>query len=207
MWKLVILLMQLEIPDQPFKAYIFDCDGTVADSMPIHHQAWQMALAEFGAEFPEELHLSWGGMPNTEIIRRLSELNNLQLDAEVVSRRKHDLYLERAHLVRPIESVLKLARQLRGTAPMAIASGGRREVVMTTLEALDVVGLFDIFVCAEDYSKGKPDPEPFLLAASKMRVAPEDCLVFEDSPTGVEAAQSAGMQYVLVPPSERTPAT
>lgn len=197
--------MQLNIPDHPFKAYIFDCDGTVADSMTVHHQAWQLALAEFGGDFPEDLHHSWGGMPNVEIIRRLSQLNNLQLDPEVVSRRKHELYLERTHLVRPIEPVLEVARQLRGTAPMAIASGGRREVVMTTLKALDVVGLFDFFICAEDYSKGKPDPEPFLLAASKMEVLPEDCLVFEDSPTGVEAARSAGMQYVLVPAPARSP--
>lgn len=191
--------MNLQIPDHPFEGYIFDCDGTIADTMPIHYVAWQLALGELGAEFSEERHYEWGGMPNREIIRRLNEEQGLAMDPVEVVRRKHKHYLDRVHEVKPVEPVLQMARQFHGTAPMAVASGGLRELVLSTLGALGVVELFDAIVCADDYQKGKPDPEPFLLAASRIGVEPPKCLVFEDTPLGVEAARRAGMQFVLVP--------
>lgn len=191
--------MSIQIPAHPFRGYIFDCDGTVADTMPLHYIAWCKALEEVGGHFSEEQHYAWGGMPNVEIIRRLNEEQGLQLDAEDVVRRKHRHYLARVHEVKPVEPVVELARQFHGTAPMAIASGGRRELVHSTLGALGVKELFDVIVCADDYTNGKPDPEPFLLAAKKMGVPPESCLVFEDTPLGVEAAKRAGMHYVMVP--------
>lgn len=193
--------MNLQIPhtERPFAAYIFDCDGTVADTMPLHYRAWEKTMKVLGGQFPEELHYEWGGMPNSAIVSKLNEKFGTAVDAEEATQLKQKFYLELVHEVRPIEPVVEMARRFHGTVPLAIASGGRREIVLSTLTALDLVWLFDVIVSADDYERGKPHPDPFLLAARLMGVAPEDCLVFEDTPTGVEAARAAGMQCVLVP--------
>lgn len=195
--------MKLEIPKtepgQPFHAYIFDCDGTVADTMPLHYEAWRDALGEHADVFTKEMHYGWGGMPNRAIVARLNEEFGLSLDANTLIPRKEQGYRDRVHLVQPVEPVVALARQFHGSAPMAVASGGQRDLVESTLDALGIRHLFDVLVCAGDYEKGKPDPEPFLLAASKLGVEPGHCLVFEDTPTGIEAAKRAGMRWVLVP--------
>ena len=106
------------------------------------------------------------------------------------------------HEVKPIESVLQVARRLHGTKPLAVASGGFRKQIALTLNALGIAELFDAVVCAEDYLRGKPFPDPFLEAARRLEVPAADCLVFEDSPLGIEAARAAGMQYVLVSRTE-----
>ncbi len=193
--------MNLQIPqtERPFAAYIFDCDGTVADTMPLHYRAWAKTMEVLGGQFPEELHYEWGGMPNAAIVRKLNEKFGTSVDAEEATRLKQQFYLDLVHEVRPIEPVVEMARRFHGTAPLAIASGGRREIVLSTLTALDLVWLFDVIVSADDYERGKPHPDPFLLAARLMGVPPGDCLVFEDTPTGIEAARAAGMQCVLVP--------
>ena len=98
--------------------------------------------------------------------------------------------------------MLEIAREMHGMVPMAIASGGHRELVEATLNALGILHLFDAVVCAEDYVNGKPAPDPFLEAARQIGVAPEDCIVFEDSPTGIQAADAAGMKHVFVPTAE-----
>ena len=99
--------------------------------------------------------------------------------------------------------VLEIAMGMRGIKPLAIASGGHREPVEATLKAIGILEMFEAVVCAEDYERGKPFPDPFLEAARRIGVPAEDCLVFEDSPTGIEAAKAAGMHYVLVPTPER----
>jgi HAD superfamily hydrolase (TIGR01509 family) len=191
--------MQLDLPEHPFKAYIFDCDGTVADSMPLHYRAWTRAMAEGCGQFPEELFYEWGGTPTLEIVRRLNVQFGSSLDPVSTVQRKEQYYLEMIPEVLPIEPVVILVKQLHGTAPMAVASGGHRELVMGTLNALGLTGYFDAVVCAEDYERGKPHPDPFLEAARRLGVSPAECLVFEDSPTGIDAAKAAGMQWVLVP--------
>jgi HAD superfamily hydrolase (TIGR01509 family) len=118
-------------------------------------------------------------------------------------RRKEFYYLEGVRDAQPIMPVLEIAMGMRGVKPLAVASGGHREPVEATLRAIGVIDMFDAVVCAEDYERGKPFPDPFLEAARRIGVAPEDCLVFEDSPTGIEAAKAAHMHYVLVPRPER----
>lgn len=199
--------MHLEIPERSFGGYIFDCDGTIADTMPLHFEAWALAMEELGGHFTEELHYAWGGMPNTAIVERINREFGCDLNPGEVIRRKHQHYLKRVHLVRPVEPVLALARRFHGSAPLAVASGGRRELVEPTLRALDILEMFQAIVTADDYTRGKPDPEPFLVAAERIGVAPADCLVFEDTPTGVESAQRAGMMVVLVPTAPKNPAS
>jgi len=191
--------MNLDIPDGQFAAYIFDCDGTIADTMPLHYRAWHEVIEEEGAEFPEDLFYSWGGRPGQEIVISLNERCGLNMDPDTVVHRKEEHFLALLHEVQPIEPVIEIARNLAGTVPLAVASGGMRHLVTKTLAHLGVGDIFQAIVCAEDYTNGKPAPDPFLEAARRLGVEPEGCLVFEDSPTGIQSAQAAGMAYVFVP--------
>ena len=191
--------MKLDVPARHFGGYIFDCDGTIADTMPLHFRAWTRAMGDFGGTFPEDLFYEWGGTPTHRIVERLNARYGTTLDVEETVRRKEGYYLEMIPEVLPIVPVLEIARRMHGVSPLAIASGGQHALVDATLEALGIRDLFDAVVCAEDYVHGKPAPDPFLEAARRIGVAPVDCLVFEDSPTGIAAAEAAGMAYVLVP--------
>lgn len=195
--------MKLDVPDHPFEGYIFDCDGTIADTMPVHYRAWTKTLQEVGGEFPEDLFYQWGGRPSVDIVRGLNEMQGLSLDVDSTVQRKESHYLATVHEVQPIMPVLEIARRMHGIKPLAIASGGHHELVAASLMAIGIYDMFDAIVCFEDYERGKPFPDPFLIAAKRLSVAPQDCLVFEDSPTGVEAAKAAGMQFVFVPSAGR----
>ncbi len=192
-------LDRLELPAHPFKAYIFDCDGTIADTMPLHFRAWTRAMKEFGGTFPEDLFYAWGGIPTFKIVEQLNQKYGTTLDPVEVPRIKEQYFVEMIPDVLPIEPVVALVKQFHGTAPMGVASGGHREIVIKTLDALGLTGYFDTIVGAEDVLHGKPAPDPFLETAKRLGVEPEACLVFEDSPTGIQAAKAAGMQYVLIP--------
>lgn len=196
--------MKLDIPEGTFGGYIFDCDGTLADNMPLHYRAWSRAMEDFGGRYPEELFYEWGGRPTATIVAALNARYGLALDVASVVRRKEDYYLALIPEVLPLEEVVAVAKEMHGRVPLAVASGGHRELVVATLDTLGIAPLFDTVVCAEDYERGKPHPDPFLLAAKNLGVAPETCVVFEDSPTGIEAAKAAGMAWVFVPgPVER----
>lgn len=195
--------MKLEISDREFGGYIFDCDGTIADTMPLHFLAWTKAMKDFGGVFPEELFYSLGGTPATVIVGMLNERYGLSMDPAQTVRCKEDYYLQLIPEVKPIEPVLAIARKMHGLVPLSIASGGHREVVLATLRALGIESLFTAIVCAEDYVNGKPSPDPFLKAAILMGVAADACVVFEDTEIGIEAAKAAGMDWVLVPRAEK----
>ncbi|HTC45822.1 MAG TPA: HAD-IA family hydrolase [Candidatus Aquilonibacter sp.] len=196
--------MKLELPLGSFKAYLFDCDGTLADSMPLHYRAWKKALGEWNCEFDEKLFYSWGGMPVAEIIATLNRQHGLNMPVEAVSRRKESLYYELLPELKAVPEVLEHVEESYGRIPFAVVSGSSRESVTASLESLKLLNRFDAMVCAGDYEKSKPDPEAFLLAARKLGVAPEACLVFEDTEMGIQAATAAGMASVKVPlPWER----
>jgi beta-phosphoglucomutase family hydrolase len=196
--------MTLQLPAGPFKAYLFDCDGTIADSMPLHYVAWKRALREHGCEFPEDVFYAWGGMPAAEIVATLSAQQGLALDAEEVAHRKELIYYELLPELQAVPEVLEQVELNHGKVPMAVVSGSTRESVTKSLELLGLLDKFDTMVCAEDYTRSKPDPEPFLLAAQRLGVAPADCLVFEDTEMGVNAATAAGMASVkILQPWER----
>jgi beta-phosphoglucomutase-like phosphatase (HAD superfamily) len=192
--------MKLTLPARAFQAYLFDCDGTIADSMPLHYVAWTQALSEWKCEFPEQLFYSWGGTPTPEIIAKLNQRYGLQMPVEQVARRKEVLYLENISLLTAVPEVLEHIELSHGKLPFAVVSGDSRETVTASLTALKLLDRFETLVCAGDYRRGKPDPEPFLIAASRLGVAPADCLVFEDTDLGIQAATAAGMASVKVPP-------
>ena len=192
--------MTLLIPEREFGAYIFDCDGTLADTMPLHYRAWGKLLKDYGGTLPEDLFYRLGGKPTEQILSYLRDELAIPIDdLGAAAHRKEALFLELLDEVKPIDSVVAIARRWQGIKPLAVASGGFRRNVEMTLEALGILGLFDAIVCVEDCARGKPFPDPFLEAARRLRVAATDCLVFEDSTLGIEAAVAAGMQWVLVP--------
>jgi HAD superfamily hydrolase (TIGR01509 family) len=191
--------MKLPIPAGAFKAYLFDCDGTIVDSMPLHYIAWKKALAEWGCSFPEELFYSWGGKPVDEIISTLNRMNGLQMPVEQVGTRKEGLYFELLPQLKAIPEVLEHIQAKQGRIPFAVVSGGRRSSVVRSLTAVHLLDRFQTIVGADDYVHSKPAPDAFLTAAKRLGVAPADCLVFEDTDLGIQAATAAGMASVLVP--------
>ena len=197
--------MKLELPAGPFRAYLFDCDGTIADSMPLHYTAWRQALSEQSCDFPEKLFYEWGGMPVLEIISSLNRRQGLSMDVESVAHRKESLYYEYLPRLAAVPEVLDVINSAHGTLPFAVVSGSTRDSVTASLRALNLLDKFDTLVCAGEYARSKPDPEAFLLAAERLGVAPAQCLVFEDTAMGIQAATAAGMASVkILQPWERT---
>jgi beta-phosphoglucomutase family hydrolase len=192
--------MTLKLPAGSFRAYLFDCDGTIVDSMPLHYKAWKKSLAEWNCEFEEALFYSWGGRPVREIVSELNERNGLNMPVDALATRKEGLYHEQLAQLKVIPEVLEHIEAQHGRIPFAVVSGSRRTSVVGSLSKLDLLDKFDTLVCAEDYKNGKPAPDAFLLAAARLGVPPEDCLVFEDTALGIQAATAAGMASVLVPP-------
>jgi HAD superfamily hydrolase (TIGR01509 family) len=190
--------MKLKLPKGPFKAYLFDCDGTIVDSMPLHYVAWKRVLAEWGCEFGEQTFYSWGGMPVTEIIAALNVRDSLAMPIEEVQRRKEALYFEILPELKAVPEVLEHIELSHGHIPFAVVSGSTKESVTASLTTLGILDRFETLVCAGDYERSKPDPQPFLIAAERLGVAPEDCLVFEDTDMGIQAATAAGMASVKV---------
>ncbi|MGC1905688.1 MAG: HAD-IA family hydrolase [Candidatus Acidiferrum sp.] len=192
--------MKLKLPPGEFGAYLFDCDGTIADSMPLHYIAWKQALADWNCDFDEKLFYAWGGMPIAEIISTLNKQHNLNMVVETVCERKENAYYELLPQLKAVPEVVEHIEVQHGRIPLAVVSGSTRESVVASLTALQLLDKFNVLVCAGDYKKGKPDPEAFLLAAEKLGVKPSDCLVFEDTEMGIQAATAAGMASVRIPP-------
>ena len=192
--------MKLKLPQGSFRAYLFDCDGTIADSMPLHYLAWTQALGEWNCAFEEELFYAWGGRPTEEIIATLNQKHGLKMPVESVAGRKEELYFELLPQLKVVPEVLEHIEAQHGRIPFAVVSGSARDSVTASLVTLNLLDRFDTLVCAGDYKKSKPDPEAFLLAAAKLQVAPNACLVFEDTEMGIQAATAAGMASVKVPP-------
>ena len=189
----------LPLPAGDFAAYLFDLDGTVADTMPLHLVSWQKAVAEHGGEFPVALFYAWGGVPLPRTVEMLNEKFGYALDPVAVADRKEQLYLQQMEAVKPVLSVLAHVEDGFGRLPMAIVSGSPRATIVHTLQLLGLTDRFPVLVGAEDYRRGKPDPEPFLTAARRLGVEPRKCLVFEDAAAGIASAEAAGMRWVRVP--------
>jgi HAD superfamily hydrolase (TIGR01509 family) len=183
-------------------ALIFDCDGTLADTMPVHYRAWGQVLGGVGIPFTEERFYQLGGMPTAKIIRLLSDETGIPVaDADIPAmvHAKEAVFLEFLSTVARLEPVVNIAAAHRGRLPLAVASGGYRDVVQKTLEFVALQDWFDAMVCAEDTPRHKPEPDVFLEAARRLGVSDvARCVVFEDTDIGLEAARRAGMTGVDV---------
>ncbi|MDQ6631499.1 MAG: HAD family phosphatase [Verrucomicrobiota bacterium] len=177
---------------------IFDCDGTLADTMPLHWRAWQTIAQRYKLHFPEERFYALGGVPSRDILKMLGHEQNIVMDYVAVAHEKEETYLPFLPQVTAIEGVVKIARENFGKIPMAVASGGTKSVITQVLKHLEILNLFDALVTNEDVSRPKPAPDIFLEAARRLNVPPEFCRAYEDTDLGMQAIRAAGMDAVDV---------
>jgi beta-phosphoglucomutase family hydrolase len=180
------------------QALIFDVDGTLADSMPLHWEAWQALIRRHHFQFSEERFYALGGVPSRDIIKAINCEQGLALDPLEVAREKELEYLARLDRVAPIASIVNIAREHHGKVPLAIATGGSRRVVQQVLDHLRLRPLFDAVVTNEDVTRQKPAPDIFLEAARRLGVPAAQCRAFEDTDLGLQAIRAAGMDAVDV---------
>jgi HAD superfamily hydrolase (TIGR01509 family) len=182
---------------------IFDCDGTLADTMPAHYKAWLSVLGPVGIPFPEPRFYALGGMPTAKIIRLLADESGVPVaDADIgpMVEAKEARFLTFLEEVVPIEPVVRIAAAYCGKLPVAVASGGYRDTITRTLDRIRIRDWFDALVTAEDTPRHKPEPDVFLEAARRLGVPAAGCVVFEDTDIGLEAARRAGMAGIDVRP-------
>jgi beta-phosphoglucomutase family hydrolase len=180
------------------RGLIFDCDGTLADTMPLHWRAWQAVTTRHRLHFPEDRFYTLGGVPSRDIVKMLSREQGLALDHLAVAREKEIEYLPLIAQVEPINAIVGVARDNHGKIPMAVASGGTRQIIGQVLDHLGIRGLFHALVTSEDVVNQKPAPDIFLEAARRLGVPPQSCRAYEDTDLGLQAIRAAGMQAVDV---------
>ena len=192
----------IEVP-AGVRGLVFDCDGTVADTMPLHYQAWVAALGGHGAEMSEAVFYELAGIPTEGIVAILNDRHGHAMDPAAVAEVKDGLFEEMIPQVTAIEPVVAIVRRYAGKLPMAVASGGTRALVGKTLSALGLLDCFAAVVTADDVRNGKPAPDIFLEAARRIGVPPEHCCGFEDAELGLQAVRAAGMVAVDIRPAYR----
>jgi beta-phosphoglucomutase family hydrolase len=180
------------------KGLIFDCDGTLADTMPLHWRAWQMITSRHGLAFPEDRFYAMGGVPTRDILKMLAAEQGRSLDHITVAREKENAYLPLMGEVEPVHAVVEIARENFGKLPMAVASGGTQAIITQVLERLNIHHLFNAVVTSEMVKHQKPAPDIFLEAARRIGVEPRFCRAYEDTELGLQAIRAAGMEAVDV---------
>jgi len=194
-----------------YDGFLFDCDGTLADTMPLHYQAWSETLAlKLGrpSDFTESMFYRFGGMPARQIIERLNRDFGYNLPVERTAHEKEMRFVELLPGIGPIQEVIDVLNRLGPDAKTAVASGGLTEIVRETLQILGLpVGpkeKIKFLVGSDQVLRGKPEPDLFFRAAELLDVDPKRCLVFEDAEPGFQAAKAAGMDYIDVRPFRAT---
>src|SRR6184192_948783 len=189
--------MSVPKPSSP-RALIFDCDGTLADTMPLHWRAWQIIAARHRFHLAEDRFYALGGVPSRDILKMLGREQGVALDAVAVAHEKESEYLPLIPQVEPINTVVGIARENYGRIPLAVASGGTRKIIEQVLEHLGIQNLFQAVVTSEDVVNQKPAPDIFLEAARRIGVPPQFCRAYEDTDLGMQAIRAAGMDAVDV---------
>jgi beta-phosphoglucomutase-like phosphatase (HAD superfamily) len=180
------------------RGIIFDCDGTLADTMPLHWRAWQVVTARHRIHLPEDRFYALGGVPSRDILKMLGEEQGVQIDHLAVAREKEAEYLPLIAQVEPINIVVGVARENFGKIPLAVASGGTRHIIEQVLQHLGIRDLFGAIVTSEDVKNQKPAPDIFVEAARRIGVPPKFCRAYEDTNLGLQAIRAAGMEGVDV---------
>lgn len=180
------------------RGIIFDFDGTLADTMPLHWQTWQVIIGRYGLSLSRERFYSLGGVPALEVLKMLRAEQGVALDPVAVAHEKEAEYLTLIAHVEPINLVVGVARENYGKIPLAVASGGVRPVIETVLDHLGIRHLFGAIVTNEDVARQKPAPDIFLEAARRIGVPPQFCRAYEDTDLGIQAIRAAGMEAVDV---------
>ncbi len=183
-------------------AVLFDCDGTLVDTMPAHHRSWEATLREVKVSDGLDYHrfCMLGGMAGHLVAQEICDWFGLDEDPTALAMRKREHFLRQDETHPPIPEIETFARRVAATHPVAVVSGGHRPAVERALTSAGLRELFEVIVTPEDVKHGKPAPDMYLLAAERLGISPARCLVLEDGPPGVEAARSAGMRVVGVGP-------
>lgn len=193
--------MRLELPDREFGGYIFDCDGTLVDSMPLHYRAWTASFEHHEAPWvwTEDEFYANAGVPDRVTTMQLNERYGADIDPDSVHDWKVEWYSRHVPDLKPVAAVAELAKQYHAEGrKISVASGSDLSIVEPSLEATGLRDIFDIVITPVRVERGKPAPDMFLLAAEEMGVPAGDCLVFEDGQAGIDAATAAGMESVFV---------
>lgn len=193
--------MILDIPEGPFEGYIFDCDGTLVDSMPLHFRAWTASFVHHQApwNWTEDEFYAMAGVPDREIVGMLNQRHGAEICPDSVHDYKLDWYRERMEELEPVQPIKEQVEWcLQEEMPISIGTGSDLSLVEPSLRHTGLWDYFEIIITPADVERGKPAPDMFLLAAERMGIAPEKCLVFEDGQAGIKAAEAAGMKSVFV---------
>jgi len=182
------------------KALIFDLDGTLSNSLPVHLETWNLVGKKYGFVFDPQILLEMTGRPTIEFAERVVEQYRLNATPREIMLMKQAAFWEMAHLLEPIAEVVSIVKKNYGKLPMSVGTGAGRKSTTLQLEKLNLLQYFDAIVTAEDVTSHKPKPETFLECARLMGVEPQYCQVFEDGVLGLEAAEKAGMMVTDVRP-------
>jgi beta-phosphoglucomutase family hydrolase len=182
------------------KGLIFDLDGTLSNSLPVHVATWNKVGEKYGFIFDPKIIYEMTGMPTIEFARRIIRENNLLADPHELVRFKQQSFWDSAHLLQPVDEVVSLVKEYFGKLPISVGTGASRKSAEVQLKALNLAQYFDILVSADDVTNHKPEPHTFLECARLMGVEPEFCQVFEDGDLGITAAEKAGMWVTDVRP-------
>jgi HAD superfamily hydrolase (TIGR01509 family) len=191
-------MMRLEAILSSAKAIIFDCDGTLVDSIPVYGFAWAAGFAAGGGSMTQEWYRSRNGLSEHVLVEAFEEAHNLKLDRQRTVQCMREAYLENMEALSEIALVTNVARLNAGRIPMAVASGGPAAIVLPSLRYLKLDALFDVIITLDDVGIPKPAPDLFVEASRRLNVEPSGCVVFEDSDQGIAAAESAGMRCIDV---------
>ena len=195
----------MNIPKGEFDAYIFDHDGTLSLSMHVHFDGWIESFRKNGGnfEFTREIAQSYAGVGMHDTVKILNDRFGCEMDPEQVVLDQENYFFNNIERVKPYDPVVNFAKNCKAKGkPIAVASGGVKETVVMTMNQIGITDLFDVIVTQDDVKNSKPAPDLFLLAAERMNIKPNKCLVFEDSQLGIEAANKAGMKSVFVQPDD-----
>ncbi|MCH7370820.1 beta-phosphoglucomutase family hydrolase [Aeromonas sp. MR16] len=187
---------------EQYDALIFDMDGTLVDSMPLHLDAWELTSAEFGLPFDRAQLNEYGGIPTRKIVAILAEQHGLSIDIEAFARRKIALYMEQIDKAGVFPQMWELVRQHHGKVPMGIGTGSPRNQAERILRSTGLDAYISVLVSADDVTNHKPHPDTFLRVAERLGANPANCLVFEDTRIGIQAGKAAGMATVLATEGE-----
>ncbi|MNQ38959.1 Fructose-1-phosphate phosphatase YqaB [compost metagenome] len=187
---------------EQYDALIFDMDGTLVDSMPLHLNAWELTSAEFGLPFDRAQLNEYGGIPTRKIVAILAEQHGLSIDIEAFARRKIALYMEQIDKAGVFPQMWELVRQHHGKVPMGIGTGSPRNQAERILRSTGLDAYISVLVSADDVTNHKPHPDTFLRVAERLGANPANCLVFEDTRIGIQAGKAAGMATVLATEGE-----